>query len=208
MTVAKVDKISHGHFDAPPQQAAKPKVRPHIAYLDFLKEHGLLEMAIKGQLPSNIEKAAKEYVIGGLREKHGKDSVPVMDSGGMAAVCVTEDEKSAQNEEINDYIRHYELEKHFEPFIYKSLPREIMKGQKYIVGRGWFKGRLILIKGLDTEHFGIRWDENYGHPLSEKYMFRAQQDNLPMRGLVYVVKLMDEKRDILLHESEIGAVFQ
>ena len=205
MPTAKIDKLDHGHFDRVPlPKTAARKVNPHLAYLEFLKEHGLLEMALRNELPPNIEQAAKICVIGALRDKYGKDAVPVVKNGEQVLISVSEDDKKTQDEEVNEFIKHYRFEKAFEPFIFKSMPVEILKGQKHVVKSGQFQNRVVLVKGFDTECFGCRWDENFGNVLCESYMFRMQSDNLPVRGLVYVVKLLEEKRDILLHESELG----
>ena len=204
MTTAKIDKTTHGHLDVPAGDTVKPKVRPDIAYLEFLKKHNLLELAIQDMLPKHVERAAKTYVISELRAKYGKEAVPVNGSDGNFMISVTQKEKDAQSEEVNEYLRHYNLQKMIAPYIFKAMPREIYKGTKYMVKSGHFKDHVVLVKGLDTEHFGCRWDENYGNQLCEKYMFRIQQDQLGIKGLVYVAHLMAEKRDILLNEKEIG----
>lgn len=208
MPLIHVEKSTHHHSEVPAPKTAGFKVRPHIAYLEFLKLEGLLDQAIQGELPPHVAKAAKLYVIGELREKFGKDAVPVTQSGDDLMVSVTEDEKNLQDEEVNDFLKTYNLTKAFEPFVFRTMPVEIKKGEKRPVKNGWFKGRLVLIKGLDRDHFGCRWDKNYGNPICEKYMFRIQQDDLPLDGMVYVARLLDEKRDILLHEREIGDLFQ
>ena len=181
------------------------RVRPHIAYLDFLKKNKLLEQAIEGTLPKEVEQAAKVAVAADLVEKHGKEKVRVFkDTEGNIAISVDIEGKDLERDEVNDYIKHYRLEKFIDAATFMDAIRTIENGQKYEVRSGYFLNRIVLVRGLDREYFGVDWHENYGHPLCEKHIYRVQRDGLPMRGRTFVCHLLDEMRDILIHESEIG----
>lgn len=181
------------------------KIRPHIAYLDFLKKYGLLEKAIEGTLPGDIERAAKTAVVYELIEKHGRHNIKVIDNGsGAIAISVNADSKDLEQAEVNDYIRHYKLEKFTQAMQMAEAFREITKGGKYEIRSGQFLNQCVLVKGLDTEVFGVPWHENFGHPICENHIYRVQRDSLHMRGRTFVCKLLSDQSEVLIHETEIG----
>ena len=202
---AVVANLKHGHKEIKTVGPSKDSIRPHIAYLDFLKKHGLLEQAISATLPIEVERAAKLAVASELVRKHGAGNVRVFKNpNGDISISVSAEGKDKEEAEVNDYISHYKMGKFIEAIAFRDQFREIAKGSKYEVKSGFFMNRCVLVKGLDREIYGVAWHENYANQLCEKHVYRVQRDNLPMRGRTFVCKLLDEKRDILIHESEIG----
>jgi hypothetical protein len=171
----------------------KPTVKATIAYLDLLRENGLLEAAMLGQIPDHVLRAARLVAasrVPGVPFDKEKCTVPV-----------TQEEQEEIQREIEAYLMHYGLAKPVEQLIREVIPREIRKG-KYVVTRGTHAGRVVLIRGTDKEVFGLEWMENYGHPACESFLFRVERDRVPLNGRFYVGTF--EGRDIILHENEIG----
>lgn len=181
------------------------RVRPHIAYLDLLKRYGLLQLAIDGTLPKDVERSVKWENACNLVKKHGKEKVRVFkNTEGDITISVDADGKDLEQAEVNDYIKHYGMERLVRSMDLAEITRQINRGSKYEIRKGYFLNRRVLVRGIDKDIFGTEWHENYNHPLCEKHLYRVQKDGLPMRGKTYVCKLLDEKRDVLIHESEIG----
>jgi hypothetical protein len=172
-------------------------VSAQIRYLDILKEHGLLEMALAGQLPEHVVKAAKQAVI---CEMEG-----VKTDEGKTTLHVTAEEHEEAERELDEYLKHYKLAKEVTQVLSKPMPRHFVKGAIYLVRSGYFGGRRAIYRGEDIEFFGTSWLENYFHPACEKFPFRAQIDQLDLeKGRIVVCTLADERRDVLLHENELG----
>jgi len=172
-------------------------VKAQIAYLDLLKDHGLLEQAMLGKLPDHVHKAALKVAVSKVP---GAKYNP--DSGQLE---VTADEQELIDKEIREYLKHYKLVVERPILLGSQMPREILKGKKYEIKSGTFAGFPALVKGTDKEVFGCEWAENFGHPVCEAFVFRCQRDQLFMDGRFFVVQL-DGRKDVLVHESELGPI--
>lgn len=174
-----------------PSKYAKCQIR----MMELLKENNLLDMAVAGKLPPHVLKAAKEAAIAEL-------GLPKGESGDIVN-CSPEEHLEAERE-LDEYLKHYRLDKAMRAIVTGKAPRVFRKGSKYTVRRGFFKDRLVTYKGTDKEVWGVEWLDNPGNPACEKYIFRAQRDGLNVNKTALVFNLKDENRDIILQSQEIG----
>src|SRR3990167_9794408 len=188
------------------EQKADPHGKKHVRfivkYLDTLKENGLLEMAVLGQLPDDVVRSAKLFAshIVGIKRSETTDDYNLYS---------TPEQDAESNRIAQDYIQREHLNALKDRILRTELPATILPGQKHLVKSGhYYKGRAVLIKGLVTDIFGTKWDNMGGHPLAEKYLFRMQVDDYPWSGNVWLVRLLDVQQDLFLHETEIGQILQ
>lgn len=175
-----------------PSKYAKVQIR----MLELLKEHNLLDMAVEGKLPTHVLKAAK---VAAISETAGIQK----SADGATAICTPEEHEEAERE-LDEFLKHYRLDKALRTAAKAYTPRTFRKGAKYGVRSGYFEGRTVVYKGTDQEVFGCGWMDNPGHPSCERFLFRAQRDRLSVSLPTMVFSLPAENRDILLQEREIG----
>lgn len=170
--------------------------KAQIQYLEVLKEHGLLDLAISGKLPHHIEKAARQSVVAKMAGTKTNEDKTV--------IQCTQGEHDEAQMEIEEYLHHYRILRDLKETLEKPMPRNFLVGGKYVVASGWFKGRVVKYKGTDKEVWGAGWLDNAGNPACEKYIFRAQRDGLDVTRQALVFNLPNEFRDIVLQGHEIG----
>jgi hypothetical protein len=163
--------------------------------LELLKENNLLDVAISGRLPPHVLKAAK---VAAVSEFSG-----VRNENGDGLVCTPEEHAEAERE-LDEYLKHYKLDKSLREAVRMTPHRTFRKGAQYAVKRGYFKGRAATYRGTDQDVWGCGWLDNPGNPACEKYIFRAQHDKLSINAPALVFSLRGENRDVILQPQEIG----
>ena len=199
-----VESIKHKEVKSKTLEPAKQKISPHIEWLEFLRKNGRLDEAVLATIPALEIKSLKSEFIAYMQTKHGVAMIPLSTDGH---ICISRDDKKKQDREINEYLIHYGKMKAIENDVLRSSLRRrvVTHGEKRFIRSGYFKGRICLILSPDTEYFGgLKWDEAFDSKISEKYMWRTTVDRGLLEGNVFVVKLIDENRDILVNEKEIG----
>lgn len=166
-----------------------------IRAMELLRENNLLDLAVAGKLPPKVMEAAKTAALAEFGLNGGHNAVVV--------ACSPEEHEEAERE-LDEYLRHYRLDKALRAAVKSYRPRVFRKGAKYSVRTGYFKGRIVAYKGTDREVWGAEWIDNPGNPACEKYVFRAQRDRLSVSMPALVFNLPSESRDIVLQEREIG----
>src|ERR1051325_2975689 len=167
-----------------------------IRFLEVLKEHNLLDMALIGKLPPHVLKAAKQVVISDMTEvQKGDDNTTIH--------CTAEEHEEAERE-LDEYLKHYKLDQMLRTAVKSCPPRTLRKRAKYTIRKGYFKGRIGISKGTDIEVWGAGWLDNPGNPACEKYILRAQHDGLSINAPALVFNLKEENRDIILQMQEVG----
>jgi hypothetical protein len=168
-----------------------------IRYLEVLRDHNLLDLAMVGKLPPHVEQAARQVVVSEMSGAKTDETKTVLH-------CTTAEHDEAEAEML-EFLRHYKLVKDMQTAFRKPLPRIFTKGRKYVVKSGYFAGRIVTCRGTDEDVFGTTWLDNVGNPACERFVFRAQADRINiLKGRIMVCGLDGEHRDILLHESEMG----
>lgn len=170
--------------------------RCQIRMMELLKENNLLEMAVDGTLPPHVLKAAKTAA---MSEFPGMQKT----TGGDGLACTPEEHLEAERE-LDEYLRHYRLDRMLRQAVKAGPPRTFRKGGKYLVMSGYFQGRQAIYRGTDEEVWGAGWLDNPGNPACEKYIFRAQRDGLSVNAPALVFNLKNEGRDIILQGHELG----
>ena len=176
-------------------ELAKKIIACQIYYLELLKKHGALEVALRGILPDKVHKAAMYLALTKF------PGVPY-DKENMN-IPVPPDLQHRIDEEIEEFLIHYEVAKRsLLPPTMAPIPREFVRKKRYQVKSGSHAGKVFYNRGEDESVYGIPWIENANNPECNHYVFRIQKDKLPLTGKVLVGQIGNE--DVLIHESEVG----
>lgn len=170
-------------------------VRAQIAYLEILRKQGLLSRAMKGILPPDVVKAVRTLAAQGCPgASYDKQS---------GQLLISAEDQAEVDRETEEYLIHYGLAvRKSNDGVVPILPRQILAGRRYKVVRGSYAGLETLVRGEDKKVYGIPWQQNFGHPACESFLFRIERDRLPLNGRVFVGTF--GSKDALLHENEIG----